>query len=248
MTKDPNYSYYVEHRHGHFEPFLRLPPQVAHLLGHILEPDPVKRYGTEEINQDPMFQSIDACNDDNIDTHGRKHRHFTWSYELAHSNCTSMASISAARQDSSKILTKKPSYNDSLLSKKASYNEKDSVTSRDSQRILPKTSDDGHPHGHSSMLSVDANNGLRATSSRLLSKKSSYSDYQSSDQHSAVSLTKQLIADAQYLEDHSHSKLSPRKLSPRNSYSGANPKAAGTHGDPSNPSSPQEQSVLSEER
>jgi serine/threonine protein kinase len=82
--KDPNYVYYIEHRHRHFEPFLRLPPALAHLLGRTLEPDPNIRMMTDEMQDDPFFKAIEMCDDHGRDSSGRKHHHFTNAYELMH--------------------------------------------------------------------------------------------------------------------------------------------------------------------
>lgn len=84
--KDQNYVYYIEHRHGHFEPFLRIPPQLAHLIENVLEPDPSKRFSTNDICADPFFSMIEVCGDRCIDASGRKHHHFTIAYETAHVN------------------------------------------------------------------------------------------------------------------------------------------------------------------
>lgn len=80
-TKDPNYVYYVNHRHGHFEPFLRLHPQQARLFEKVLEPDPLKRVVIEDLLQDPFFLAIDVCDTENLDSQNRKHHHFTSQYE-----------------------------------------------------------------------------------------------------------------------------------------------------------------------
>ncbi|KAI3644835.1 hypothetical protein MP228_010999 [Amoeboaphelidium protococcarum] len=80
--KDPNYAYYLEHR-ARFEPFMRLPPTLSHLLERILEPDHNHRITIAEMKEDPYFSAIEVC-DDCVDKAGRYHHHFTWEYESSH--------------------------------------------------------------------------------------------------------------------------------------------------------------------
>lgn len=82
--KDPNYIYYIDHRHGQFEPFLRLQPTQGHLMERILEPDSQRRITIEEMKTDLFFQTICVCDDNNVDSGGRRHHHFTYEYEIAH--------------------------------------------------------------------------------------------------------------------------------------------------------------------
>ena len=78
--RDPNYAYFLEHR-GHFEPFTRLPPLLAQLLEHILEPDPTRRYNVTQLMEEAYFKSVDICSEC-IDGKGRQHHHYTWTYEM----------------------------------------------------------------------------------------------------------------------------------------------------------------------
>jgi serine/threonine protein kinase len=79
--KDPNYQYYLEHRNAHFEPFMRLPPPIASILGRILEPEVLKRMNSQELLDEDFFKSIDLCDSECNDKTGRKHHHFTVNYE-----------------------------------------------------------------------------------------------------------------------------------------------------------------------
>lgn len=76
--KDPNYAYYLENR-SHFEPFMRLPPALAHLVERVLEPDPMQRISIADLKDDVYFKSIDSC-EDCVDRHGKYHNHFTFAY------------------------------------------------------------------------------------------------------------------------------------------------------------------------
>ena len=82
--KDPNYAYYLDHR-GHFEPFMRIPVELAHLLERILEPDPNQRIAMDELKHDPYYSQIKVC-DKGIDIDGVDHHHFTCVYEECQKN------------------------------------------------------------------------------------------------------------------------------------------------------------------
>jgi protein-serine/threonine kinase len=73
-NKDPNYVYYLEHR-SYFEPFMRLPPQLSHLLQKILDPNPLTRLSVDDLKNDVYFAGIELC-EDGYDKSGRHHHHF----------------------------------------------------------------------------------------------------------------------------------------------------------------------------
>lgn len=78
--RDPNYAHFLEHR-GSFEPFTRIPPTLAVLFDHILEPNPEKRISASSFPEFEYFDHIEICTE-LVDEKGRSHHHFTCNYEL----------------------------------------------------------------------------------------------------------------------------------------------------------------------
>jgi serine/threonine protein kinase len=59
--KNSNFKQFLEDGFDSFESFNRLPSKPRALLKQILEPDPLKRITIEEILQDPWFQKVRTC-------------------------------------------------------------------------------------------------------------------------------------------------------------------------------------------
>jgi len=73
--KDPNYSFYLNHRGANYEPLVRLPHGPQELIARMLEPDPKKRITTAEIMDNCWFKKINVCVDER-NMHHTVHHHF----------------------------------------------------------------------------------------------------------------------------------------------------------------------------